>query len=245
MIPHSGRFDCLYDTLENMTTESLLYHRDLNQDVPVKYREVLNAIGDAKVVLELGCHTGYFLELLRAKGKTVIGLEANPEAVAVATAKGLDVRPFDLEQESAWAAFPQDLDVIVAMDVLEHLRDPSQVLNRLQKYLKPGGKLLVTGPNVGYWAVRKDLLLGRWNYQDAGILDQTHLRFYTFATWQKLIAGSGFSGVKMRGLDIMLPLQQFIPRGLRALLTRLQIWAGRYFPKLFSITVFIEARNPT
>jgi SAM-dependent methyltransferase len=81
----------------------------------------------------------------------------------------------------------------VAADVLEHLRDPQRVLRLLERYLAPGGRLVVSLPNVANASVRVPLLFGRFNYADKGILDSTHVRLYTFETARALVESCGFS----------------------------------------------------
>jgi len=73
----------------------------------------------------------------------------------------------------------------------EHLADPAWALDAYLGRLKPGGTVLVSLPNVGLWSVRLGLLLGRWNYSDTGVLDRTHLRFFTWRTARALLAAAG------------------------------------------------------
>ena len=128
-------------------------------------------------------------------------------------------------------------------DLLEHCVHPSEVLKSLQKNIKPNGKIIITGPNVAYWAVRKDLLLGRWNYTDSGVMDRTHLHFYTASTWQSLIENSGYKISLMEGAEGMIPLQTKllkcrIPESLVKSLLNLAL---EKMPELFTIVFLIEA----
>jgi len=100
-------------------------------------------------------------------------------------------------------------DSILLSDVLEHLVDPLYVLHGLARHLTPGGKVVVSVPNVAHWSVRKDLLMGRWEYTDEGILDRTHLRFLTLATAAELMRAGGY-----RIESEYFPLSA--PRGLRS-----------------------------
>ena len=78
------------------------------------------------------------------------------------------------------------------MDVLEHLPEPKDLLIRLHRFMRGDARLIVTGPNVAYWHVRWELLRGRWTYADAGIMDETHLRWFTRTTWREMLKQSGY-----------------------------------------------------
>ncbi len=92
---------------------------------------------------------------------------------------------------------PKDFDVIVLADVLEHLVDPLLVLIRLRDHLKTGGEIIVSLPNVSCYNMRLGLLLGQFNYRDYGVLDSTHLRFFTKRTAKCLVRDAGFQIVKI------------------------------------------------
>lgn len=150
-------------------------------------------------ILDVGCGSGYFGAYLKESGKAnqVFGIELIEEAATEAATlldrvicADLDV--FDLSTLSdKWGEI--SFDFIVCADVLEHVKNPWATLASLAKYLKPGGKLVVSIPNVRHWSVVVSLLLrGRWDYQDAGIMDRTHLRFFTKSTGSELIFGAGF-----------------------------------------------------
>jgi Methyltransferase domain len=116
-------------------------------------------------------------------------------------------------------------------------------LDGLLGLLKPSGRLLCTGPNVAYWAMRKDLLLGRWDYQDTGIMDRTHLHFYNAKTWQELVERAGYKVEKFQSVEGMIPLEGRLQRmsRLRPLIAGLRNLAIGYAPSLFTIVYFMEA----
>ena len=97
-----------------------------------------------------------------------------------------DVDGFELSARSEY-------DFIIFADVLEHLPEPSKVLRRCVASLKPDGKVIISVPNVANIVVRLSLLLGRFEYRDRGILDRTHLRFFTRKTLTRLLDESGFN----------------------------------------------------
>ena len=83
-------------------------------------------------------------------------------------------------------------DAVLMLDVLEHLVDPADVLRRVRSTLRPGGVGLVSLPNVAHWSVRKELAMGRFRYTPSGLLDATHLRFFTLQTGTALVEGAGW-----------------------------------------------------
>lgn len=155
-------------------------------------------------VLEIGTATGYLTAEMKGLGCRVTGIEQDPQMAAIAREycdKMLveDIETLDLERLGQY-------DAIVLGDVLEHLRNPSEVLQRLAKHLKVGGKVLMSLPNVANIWVRLNLLLGRFNYSRVGILDESHLRFFTLQTSKKLAADSGLDVVGINTTPIPLPV---------------------------------------
>ncbi len=132
-------------------------------------------------ILELGCSSGYLSRFLKQDlGCHVVGIDIDPQALAQA-AEFCDLALVaDLDQD-AW--LPQiageRFDTILCADVLEHLKNPAAVLKNLQPYLKPNGRVLASIPNVAHASIRLELLQGHFDYERLGILDDTHLHFYT------------------------------------------------------------------
>jgi SAM-dependent methyltransferase len=149
---------------------------------------------DALRILELGCREGRLGARLKAMlpGRAVYGIEREPALAAVA-ARNLDrVFNLDIEREHP----PLDagsFDVLLYGDILEHLGDPVAVLLRHRKFLKPDGVVLVSVPNVQHHSVIAGLLCGDFQYEPAGLLDATHLRFFTWSTFFKLLLDAGFA----------------------------------------------------
>lgn len=144
-------------------------------------------------VLDVGCNDGALLDALRNDGQTVMtaGLEIDPVAARHAAQNGHEVHILDVER----AALPFEagsFDYVICADVLEHLVDPWATLPRLVSLLGSDGRLIVSTPNVRHWTVVLPLLLrGRWRYTETGLLDRTHLRFFTRETTLELIRGAG------------------------------------------------------
>jgi hypothetical protein len=130
--------------------------------------------------------------LLAGERLSLIGVDRDPNALEQARACGYTalVRA-DLEVDD-WPGEIPPADVVVCADVLEHCLRPEVVLRRLVEHaVRPGGAVIVSLPNVAHWYVRAHLLAGRWTYADRGILDRTHLRFFTSVTGAALLAGAG------------------------------------------------------
>ncbi len=144
-------------------------------------------------VLEIGCGTGATLSFLKESGRCAWtgGVELVPAAHAVAAAR-LD-QSWCGNIETLDLGLPDgELDAVLCLDVLEHLADPWSVTARLTALLKPGGVLIASIPNIRHYKVALGLLLhGRWEYEDSGILDRTHLRFFVRATAIELLTRSG------------------------------------------------------
>jgi 2-polyprenyl-3-methyl-5-hydroxy-6-metoxy-1,4-benzoquinol methylase len=144
-------------------------------------------------VLDVGCGHGYFAEKIAANGCAVTGVDQVPEPakrecmedyVTCNLGDGLDAALPRLRAEG--------YDRILLLDVLEHLPNAPALLAQCRPLLKPSGLLIVSLPNVANITVRLSLLFGRWNYDDRGILDRTHLRFYTHKTARALLETSGY-----------------------------------------------------
>jgi 2-polyprenyl-3-methyl-5-hydroxy-6-metoxy-1,4-benzoquinol methylase len=221
---------------------ALIYQRDLQSTIDGKYLHILQRLPAGARVLEIGCSTGYFSQLLMQKGYRVFGIERDPEAVSVAQAKGLEVACANVEDANL--SLPGSFDVILLMDVLEHLQHPDDLLLRLKRYLNQDGRLLVTGPNVAFWGVRKNLLMGRWDYADVGILDRTHLRFYTHSTWRALLEGAGYKITYFAPSEYMIPFENTFRKLGAGTFEKLRQTAIKWFPNLFTIVFIIEATQP-
>jgi 2-polyprenyl-3-methyl-5-hydroxy-6-metoxy-1,4-benzoquinol methylase len=150
-------------------------------------------VPDGARVLDVGAGEGAFAEDLQRRGCKVVALEVDPGRAEAARARGLEVAVKDME--TADLSDLGKFDVIVCADVLEHLTDPAAALARLKAALAPGGRILASIPNVAHYGVRLRLLAGRFEYTETGILDRTHLRFFTRASAKRLFEDAGFEVV--------------------------------------------------
>jgi spore maturation protein CgeB/SAM-dependent methyltransferase len=155
--------------------------------------------GDAQRILDVGCGGGRLARLLKqgAGHREVWGVEMDSAACTEAK-KWLD--RVDRADASVWEP-PADkgyFDALVFADVLEHLPSPQATVERYLSWLKPGGAVVLSLPNVRFWGVVKHLVDGYWTYQDEGILDRTHLRFFTWTEVQRLLAACGLEVERVR-----------------------------------------------
>ncbi|GAB7389188.1 hypothetical protein BSNK01_30260 [Bacillaceae bacterium] len=158
-----------YDFQVNISTEN------------TSHAKILKRIGKNKKVLELGCATGYMTNIL----VNFLGCEVSCveyDVVAAEKARNYsnnvivgDLNTFDFGQHFQ----EEEFDVVIFADVLEHLFDPLDVLKRVKPFLKIGGELLASIPNIAHCSIIAELLQGRFPYKDLGLLDNTHIRFFT------------------------------------------------------------------
>ena len=154
-------------------------------------------------VLEIGCGSGANLAEIKRRypGCHTTGVELQAEAATAAKARpGVDLLLHGDVRDPASVRFePGHFDLVVLSHVLEHFAEPEWVLAQCCQWLRPGGRALVALPNLRHAVVIKQLVVdGDFRYADAGILDRTHLRFYTRASALRLLAGQGLQVVKAR-----------------------------------------------
>jgi 2-polyprenyl-3-methyl-5-hydroxy-6-metoxy-1,4-benzoquinol methylase len=152
----------------------------------------LAMVGHNKSVLEIGCATGYFTKAMVERGCKVVGMELDPAAAKLAEAWAERVVVGDIDGGALWEQIDDELvDVIVCGDVLEHLRDPLGALQAAVRKLKPDGVVVTSLPNVAHGDVRLQLLHGSFRYRDLGLLDRTHIRFFTLESVRELLRDAG------------------------------------------------------
>lgn len=155
---------------------------------------LLNLIGNNCDVLEIGCATGYMTRVMvERQNCRVVGFEINEKAGILAKPYLQRLITGNLENQTDLAKIEGVFDIILIADVLEHLVHPEALLNNLRKHLKPGeGRIVCSVPNVAHWSLRRALLFGQWNLTDTGLMDRTHLRWFTRHTATALLESSGY-----------------------------------------------------
>lgn len=143
-------------------------------------------------ILEIGCSSGGTGALALSEGKcgSYTGIDIMPQAVEIAKTKLSRVILADLDTN-----FPniehQQFDALIASEIFEHLRDPWKVLAKLIPLLKPGAIVLASSPNIAHKNVINNLKKGNFNYEDIGVMDRTHLRWFTPNSFQELFSDAG------------------------------------------------------
>ena len=147
--------------------------------------------GEGRRALDVGCAQGHLLGELVIQGWECIGIDSDAADVATCIGRGLDAVELDISTDLP--ASLGSFDLVVFADVLEHLPDPIRVLRNVHSLLNPGARVVISIPNIAHLSVRAQLLFGRFQYSDRGILDRTHLRFFTRRTIKELLTDTGFS----------------------------------------------------
>lgn len=145
------------------------------------------------IILDLGCASGRLGSRLRYLKKVdqLIGVEIFKDAADEAARYYDKVYTGDIETMNL--EYVEHFDFVICGDILEHLKSPWEILRQIHTWLKTDGHIVASIPNIRYWRILRDLVfLGRWNYVEAGILDSTHLRFFTRRSFVNALEETGF-----------------------------------------------------
>ena len=169
------------------------YDLEVDLGVASNHSLMVDMIGRNKRVLETGCATGYMSRVLVERGCRVVGVELDPVAARQAEQYCERVIVGNLDQLDLGEQLePGSFDVVVFGDVLEHLRDPLRCLRQIRPLLAPDGYVVASVPNIAHGAVRLSLLRGDFEYQSLGLLDETHVHFFTRASMEEMLHQAGF-----------------------------------------------------
>lgn len=171
---------------------------------------ILRLIGEGRGrrLLDVGAADGFLAERLTKQDWKVTAIERDPEMASLARRHCCEVVVIDLNQGVPHLSGL--FDAIVYGDILEHLVSPERVFNLLNQYLTKGGVVIVSMPNVAHLWVRLMLLFGRFDYADSGILDRTHVRFFTLKTFRRFLEECNVQLVDM--VPVPAPLLLAVPR---------------------------------
>jgi 2-polyprenyl-3-methyl-5-hydroxy-6-metoxy-1,4-benzoquinol methylase len=200
-----------------------------------------SGIGSA---LDVGCGPGAFGRTLRSlfgPHAYIAGIDPVDRNVERARATGTFNHVFrgyfpDALREPPAARATSTYDLISFLDVLEHMFDPWSALEQSRRFLAPGGIVVAAIPNIQLWTVTRDLLRGRWDYTETGILDRTHVRFFTKATMVELFEETGFVVETCEGINSQLP--KYWPP--RRFLNRRIVVDAKWLPKLFPESQWLQ-----
>ncbi|MCY3968579.1 MAG: class I SAM-dependent methyltransferase, partial [Acidobacteria bacterium] len=159
-------------------------------------------LGPESSVLEVGCGRGATAALISERfGCHTVGIELNPEAARAAESRLDRVIRGDVQAVEPGETF----DAIVAFELFEHLTDGQAFLERAAGWLRPGGRMVFSVPNVGHYSVVEDLVAGRWDYIPMGLLCATHVRFFTRRTLEDWLHAAGFDRYRIDAQTTPLP----------------------------------------
>lgn len=191
-------------------------------------------------LLDLGAAGGELGSSLRESFDRTIGFEYNVDCVGDLCGRFDSVVIADLEKVKS---LPAETDAIVLADVLEHLRSPASALALVRKSLRDDGRVFISVPNIANITVRLGLLLGVFEYRDRGILDHTHLRFYTKRTIRREVENAGFRILEIGGssIPVRLIIGRFTPEPLLRIGEKLLVWLTRAWRGLFAYQIILVA----
>lgn len=168
-----------------------------NPDLHNPHVKIVSRIDANSKVLDVGCASGYLAKELKKKNCTVVGIEIDKEMAAMARNYCDKVIVTDVEEAVELPIPDKEFDFIILSDVLEHLRRPDLVITKLKRYVAPNGLVIASIPNVARIEVRIKLLLGRFDYQDSGIMSKGHLRFFTRKTARDMFKRCGYKSIQI------------------------------------------------
>jgi 2-polyprenyl-3-methyl-5-hydroxy-6-metoxy-1,4-benzoquinol methylase len=177
---------------ERYNQKTDVYTKELN-------KPIIEQVTKGAKVLDVGCGNGRMGEyLIKNNQNKVTGIDISQPAIDQAKKVLSEAYCLDLEKD-AMPFSEKSFEIIICGDILEHLFDPLSILKILSKYLKDDGFFLLSIPNVANIFIRLSLLKGNFNYQESGILDETHLRFFTLETIKKMLEQAGLKIVTLQG----------------------------------------------
>jgi 2-polyprenyl-3-methyl-5-hydroxy-6-metoxy-1,4-benzoquinol methylase len=200
---------------------------------------IYNLIPRNKKILEVGCNTGNLgYSLIKNKSCKVYGLDYSKKAINIAKKRLTKAIVFDLETYSI-PYKNETFDIIIFADVLEHIRYPEKTITDYKKTLKKDGIIIASIPNVANINIRWNLFWGNWNYKEWGILDKTHMRFFTKKTIKQLFNDQNYKIIKITstpGANFIF-LRHFKP------LIKIKEIICKIYPKLLALQFIVIAKN--
>ncbi len=203
---------------------------------------VLSMIQNNSKVLEIGSATGYFSEKLTRKNCEVWGVELDKEAAKKSTKKLYKVFAGDVSEIDKFEIKRGYFDYILLQDILEHLTNSEVVLLKIKKYLKHGGKVIISTPNIVHISIRTKVLSGVFEYEDIGIMDRTHVHFFTRKTLVECLKNAGYRILDMKySTDFgQIP---FVGRVLKKIPKHIQYLLTNFIPTLLAIQFVVVMQN--
>jgi 2-polyprenyl-3-methyl-5-hydroxy-6-metoxy-1,4-benzoquinol methylase len=187
--------------------------------------------------LEIGCAEGWVSAALRAQGHEVTGVDANE-------VDGIRDRTDRFVRADPDLGLPDDIggcyEVVIAADVVEHVRDPERLVREMADRLSPSGALIASVPNVGHWYPRFRIAFGRFDYDQRGILDRTHLRFFTRRSFRRMAERCDLEVRRVAPTGLPIDVVTGTPTAAGRAAHRIDRIAGRVWPTLFAYQLVFE-----
>lgn len=176
-------------------------------------QEIIKIVDQDKKILEIGSSTGYMTRVFLENNCVVDVVEEDQEASSKTPKKVRAVLNLSIENENIISKLAKDYDFIIMADVLEHLIDPEKTLRILHTVANNKTALIISMPNIASWVIRKQLFFkGDFEYQESGVLDKTHLHFYTVNTLPKILSENGWKIDKIMGTITKLPFEESLSK---------------------------------
>lgn len=193
-------------------------------------------------LLDLGASAGHLGLAVRDLFSSTIGFEYEVACIGALRERFDTALVADLEKVKR---LPSGVDAVVLADILEHLRDAPALLRLVRQSLSPNGRVFISVPNIANITVRLGLLFGVFEYRDRGILDNTHLRFYTMRTIRREVESAGFRVLAIRGssVPIRLIIGRWTPEFLLRLGERILTIVTHLWKSLFAYQIILVAER--
>jgi len=181
-------------------------HYDIKLGYPSSHQFALDHITSGMTVLDVGSGPGYMAEKLQKLGIAVVSMDKHIQPLTIKYSK----RTIEAEVEDyRWTPEDTNVEIILLLDIIEHLRQPEKLLSELRETCMMTGsrpKFIITTPNIAFSPVRLGLLLGWFHYGKKGILDKNHHHLFTFSSLKRTLQQSGYDILEVRGIPAPYPL---------------------------------------
>lgn len=203
---------------------------------------LIRSQGRGNLLVDLGSAGGELGRALDGQFRHRIGYEGNVDCL------GLIRHSFDraiIADLESIERIPAGADAVVLADILEHLRHQKPLLQMVRRSLAPGGRLYVSVPNIANITIRIGLLFGIFRYRERGILDETHVRFYTLSTIREELEAAGFRVLKVRGssVPVRLIVGSAVPEPILVVIERLLLWITQLWKSLMAYQIILVAAS--